>query len=82
MSQAAAIRDIIEYMYIYKKPLLSSANMDVKIVVCFHSLGVGHDSEGNVCPNYVNIMSTVLQGGPGSVEWSSCSMAKIQGFLV
>lgn len=56
--------------------------MDVKIVVSFHSLGVGHDSEGNVCPNYVNIMSTVLQGGPGSVEWSSCSMAKIQRFLV
>jgi len=47
-----------------------------------HNLGVGHDSEGNVCPNHKNIMSTVFQGGPGSVEWSSCSMTKIQDFLV
>ena len=53
------------------------------MLVSFYSLGVGHDSEGNnACPNSVNLMSTVLQGGPGSVEWSSCSREKIQNFLM
>ncbi|XP_078379485.1 A disintegrin and metalloproteinase with thrombospondin motifs 1-like [Oculina patagonica] len=47
-----------------------------------HNLGVGHDSEGNNCNNSVNLMSSVLQGGPGSVEWSTCSKAKIQNFLM
>jgi len=47
-----------------------------------HNLGVGHDSASKGCPNLVNIMSTVFQGGPGSVEWSSCSMKTIQDFLV
>lgn len=48
-----------------------------------HNLGVPHDSKGSSknCSNFVNVMSTTGQGGPGSWEWSSCSKAKIQSFL-
>ncbi|KAJ7328152.1 metalloendopeptidase [Desmophyllum pertusum] len=47
-----------------------------------HNLGVGHDSVEKGCPNGVNIMSKVAQGGPGSVEWSTCSRDTIQNFLM
>ena len=51
-------------------------------MISLNSLGVGHDSVEKGCPNGVNIMSKVAQGGPGSVEWSTCSRDTIQNFLM
>ena len=45
----------------------------------FPSFGLDHDGDG--CPNFVNIMSSTLVGGPGALEWSSCSRNELQTFL-
>jgi len=44
-----------------------------------HNFGLDHDGDG--CPNFVNIMSSTLVGGPGALEWSSCSRNELQTFL-
>ncbi|XP_031573976.1 A disintegrin and metalloproteinase with thrombospondin motifs 16-like [Actinia tenebrosa] len=46
-----------------------------------HNLGAEHDSEGNRCPNGVNIMATKASGKATAFEWSACSSKYITKFL-
>ncbi|XP_067660632.1 A disintegrin and metalloproteinase with thrombospondin motifs 15-like [Haliotis asinina] len=46
-----------------------------------HSLNMQHDSEGNICDDKTNIMSTGGGGGAPAFKWSSCSRDALFNFL-
>lgn len=46
-----------------------------------HVLGINHDSDGNPCPDLVNIMSSQSVSGPNAFKWSNCSASSLETFL-
>ncbi|KAL3870740.1 hypothetical protein ACJMK2_038784 [Sinanodonta woodiana] len=46
-----------------------------------HCLGMSHDSDGNSCPNNLNIMSSMGNSGREAFKWSSCSVSSLKNFL-
>ncbi|XP_048245081.1 A disintegrin and metalloproteinase with thrombospondin motifs 18-like isoform X1 [Haliotis rufescens] len=64
--------------------ILEDNGLDIGLTLAHetgHSLNMQHDSEGNVCDDKTNIMSTGGGGGTTAFKWSSCSKDALHNFL-
>ncbi|XP_046547667.1 A disintegrin and metalloproteinase with thrombospondin motifs 16-like [Haliotis rubra] len=64
--------------------ILEDNGLDIGLTLAHetgHSLNMQHDSEGNICDDKTNIMSTGGGGGTAAFKWSSCSKDALFNFL-